>query len=455
MDSVEKHKKIKMKSIFKIPLIIISCLVVAVIGFGVFMYINDGNTYEIYSTIIDKVFNSIVTNLDNGLETIKANGNIILEMSSDNLNAEEQSLMEIINDINIKYDIESSTKDKKTNVNLTAKYKDDDLLTIYGNIIEESTYIKIPTIYDKTIKANEFDAVFVDNKEILTLMEEFKLIIKNNLKEEYFSKEKDVLKINDKDVYVTKHTLEIKAKELFDLEKKIIDDIKDNDKIITVLADIYGIDKNEMINNLNSYRNELEYDEKLNLKVELYINIFTKKVERISFVDEESIIITKNDKNNYVITNDVNEISNIIGNIKIDDNEFVLSVTYDDVKLDYEVLGNDVNVKLGSDGLIIAGNVTNKDGKINVLYELIYEEDGMKFKVSMDGVIEETEEVSDKIINDYVLMDELTDEDYLSIYENLYSNETLMNLVADVFKIYESIYTNENISGIDSSLSTF
>ena len=286
-------------------------------------------------------------------------------------------------------------------------------------------------------------------------MEEFKLIIKNNLKEEYFSKEKDVLKINDKDVYVTKHTLEIKAKELFDLEKKIIDDIKDNDKIITVLADIYGIDKNEMINNLNSYRNELEYDEKLNLKVELYINIFTKKIERISFVDEESIIITKNDKNNYVITNDVNEISNIIGNIKIDDNEFVLSVTYDDVKLDYEVLGNDVNVKLESEGLIIAGNVTNKDGKINVLYELIYEEDGMKLKVSMDGVIEETEEVSDKIINDYVIMDELTDEDYLSIYENLYSNETLMNLVADVFKIYENIYTNENIYGIDSSLSTF
>ena len=63
MDSVEKHKKIKMKSIFKIPLIIISCLVVAVIGFGVFMYINDGNTFEIYNTVIDTAFSSAVTNI--------------------------------------------------------------------------------------------------------------------------------------------------------------------------------------------------------------------------------------------------------------------------------------------------------------------------------------------------------------------------------------------------------
>ena len=432
----------KMKKVFKIPLIIIGSLIIFIIGVGCFIYFYDGNTYNIYNKIIDEMFLLIDDEVDNIVDKRKSTGEISLEITGENLTASEESLMSIFNDLSINYIIEEDAVNEKANVNLETKYNNEELLSAYVNFIGKDVFFKIPSLYDKAIKSNEdVYLVSLSKKDIKIILNEFKKIIQNSLKEEYFYKEKVSLKINNKKILTTKHVLDIDSTELYELKKSIIDDIKSNDNLLDILAKINSIDKNEVVSILNSLRDELNVTEDF-VKVELYINLLTKDVEKLSLIDSVNNLVFTRKNEMYEFTNVIDDETKILGNISYDDDNVRLLIDYDGVLLDIVVSDDNLKLKLIENESIMNVNISSKDDKINYLYELsVLTDDNLNVKVSMQGVTEEVSKISDKILSKYVMLDEITEEDYLKIYEKLYNNNVLLNLIMDITAIYENYYS--------------
>jgi len=444
MDSeIIKHKK--MKKIFKIPLIIIGCLIIFILSLGCFIYFFDGNTYNIYNDIIDETFIKIQVGVNNMPDKMKSSGNLKLEMSGENLTSYEESLIDIINDISFEYLIEEDSVSKKGNVNVETKYNNEELLNLFVNFIDKDVFLKIPSLYDKAIKGNEdIYYVSIGKDELSNALEEIKKIIQKNLKSEYFDKEKITLKINNKSILTTKHILDISNTELYEFEKSVVDDIKYNDILLDILSKTNNIDKNEVINKLNSLRNELEVTEDF-IKIELYVNLFSKKLERISLVDSEESLIFTRKSDMYEIRNTINDLTTYIGNIKITEDGTRIIIDYDEVLLDMEMENSNLNIKLKDNDCTLNSNMSFKDEKISYLYEISVMVDGVAMKITLDGVAEEIPKISDKIISNYIKIDEVTEEDYLKIYENLYKNETLLKLITDISVIFEEYYSNQGM----------
>ena len=444
MDSeIIKHKK--MKKIFKIPLIIIGCLIIFILSLGCFIYFFDGNTYNIYNDIIDETFIKIQVGVNNMPDKMKSSGNLKLEMSGENLTSYEESLIDIINEISFEYLIEEDSVSKKGNVNVETKYNNEELLNLFVNFIDKDVFLKIPSLYDKAIKGNEdIYYVSIGKDELSNALEEIKKIIQKNLKSEYFDKEKITLKINNKSILTTKHILDISNTELYEFEKSVVDDIKYNDILLDILSKTNNIDKNEVINKLNSLRNELEVTEDF-IKIELYVNLFSKKLERISLVDSEESLIFTRKSDMYEIRNTINDLTTYIGNIKITEDGTRIIIDYDEVLLDMEMENSNLNIKLKDNDCTLNSNMSFKDEKISYLYEISVMVDGVAMKITLDGVAEEIPKISDKIISNYIKIDEVTEEDYLKIYENLYKNETLLKLITDISVIFEEYYSNQGM----------
>lgn len=442
----ENSSNMKLKRVFKIPLMIISVVIIALIVFSGFVYFNDGDSKKIYGKIIERFENNLYEYLDNGTNANKLEGNIGFNIkNSGALLKEEQSMMDILNALSIAYETEIDNELNKANFSVKAKYEQENILEFALNNVNNETFINLGSLYDKKIKVKEENIKFtyLSVEKQKKLINEIINIINVNLKEEYFYKEKETLKINDKNVYTTKHTLEMNSTEIYDFKIKIIDDIKNCNELLEFMAEYRNVDKSQLINGLNSYRNELLPNSDEHFKIDLYFNLISKKIEKVVVSDKkDKISFIRTSKTEYDITYTENTFTNLVGHLTLSGDEIKLNYNNKKVgEITCSLSTDELILNIKDDSYKINVNITNKD-VTSYIFETIIIDEGLEMKFFMNGTAKSIDKVSDKIITNYIKEDDVTDEDIGIIYSNLMKNETLICLIEDITYIYSRILEN-------------
>ncbi len=272
------------KKINKIPFIIaITVLVVILIGLLILKFIvfSPKNLFfkginEVYSNISSKVNDMFDDEKENKYKdktvsiktstTFKLNGNELYFDSSvkslfDFLNEVEINMNEVIDNKTLDFDLNTSISNNEGKLNLDA-YKR-----------ENSMYLKFVDIYDKYIlqpfnAASESSDISKENLNYIT--KTIKDIFLKSLDNSKFEQNKDNLSIQGEDLEVNKISYRIDAKEAQRIMKKVVLEMKKDDKLIDLLSSNLNVSKeklNEMLDNL--YVDEFSTDV-------LTLNVYTK-----------------------------------------------------------------------------------------------------------------------------------------------------------------------------------
>lgn len=261
-----------------------------------------------------------LNNIDFFNSNFKLDGNIDIDikptlfnyLKSNQLN---EQILYILNNLDIKYDLQKYNNEVLFNLNGILDSKDF-LLSYY--LKDNNHYIKLDNYSDKYIKINylidNFKGLFInfDNTNYV-----FNYVLKSfvkNLKDDYFNVIDYDLEIDNKKISVKKNILVLDKKNLTEIINAIISDLNVDKKSLEIINKYISIDQLglDIINNLDEnivfYFNTYSSDSKL-LKYEIEIN-------NISSTFGTNI-------NNFVISFFQNEIIEFYA-----DNNLIASINY-------------------------------------------------------------------------------------------------------------------------------
>lgn len=285
--------------------------------------------------------------------------------------------------------VEADNINKIVNMNIKTKYQEKDFLDIDLNVADKKTYIYLNNIYDKyiNISSEEINTVTtsIDTK---TFISEMKNAFFDALKEEYFTKEKAKIKVNNKELSVTKNILTIDKSN----KNAIISDIKDyinnSEKLESVIPKVFNMNKNDFINSIE----ETVSDEAVTITV--YTGIINEFV---------GISIESNIKIDAVIDNNICYFT-------LTNGETIYNAT-----LEYEKESDKQNITIST------------------------EIDSVKIKVIMCFKEKYNVKVDQKIPVNTISIEDLTDEDVNTIINKFMENEQIKEITGRIQDLMQII----------------
>lgn len=233
-------------------LAIVGGLLVVFIGFFVF-YINTmGNPKNVFTNIINRVFDSaenILSTQFNFEESALIEGNVKIDSNIDEVAA--------LNKETYNYTFGYDLKNKKAELSAGVKVDNKDRLTAALNIKDNNIYVYLNELFDKVIKVDEdmikdttgmtINEIFETIEETLSkektddmlyIVKEMKKITNKAFKNAEYEKTSDIVDVNGKEIKATKMTLEFNTKNNELIFGKIIDEMLKNDTLLTKIAEL-------------------------------------------------------------------------------------------------------------------------------------------------------------------------------------------------------------------------
>lgn len=430
-EKVIEEKEIKPK--YKISLIIITILVGILLGVGCYFYLEKNSSENIYFKTIDTFADYATKLTKNNLSNLLTKKEYILgiDVNVKTNNQEIKSMLDILNDIDLKFDLKEDYQNKIANINMIATYKSDKLIS--GDLIlnNNDVFIKYTDLYNKMIKLPDTEISKLWNlkstNDLEVLVNELKEIVKESINEKSFTKTNEKIEIMGSSVKVTNHKLKLTGKEIYDFELNILDKILNNDKLLSSLSNINGFSKEDLIKEIKNTKDEI-YEEEASFESNIYIDNNNELQKITIYYKDFELLIEKIADNKYEITIDKEK----IGNILIKDKELNLEIYLennkklniyfkeDNNKYDFEVVGD-------GDTLSLTYNKNNDKSNITINFS----SKNYDLEISANLTIEEKELKEIKVdTSDYVLFESLTEEDYNEITTKLLQNQNLMNLIS-------------------------
>ena len=259
------------------------------------------------------------------------------------------------------------------------------------------------------------------------IIQELKEILKDSLKKEYFSKESVSINIDNHKEKVIKHTLKLTSKDLEDIQKEMLNKIKDNDKLIEALSNISNKSKNSIISKLNEYK--VEPTTKNNVVSEIYLDTKKELVKMVIKIDEDELIIEKIKDNEYIIKSNDNNIGTIVETEK--ETKIVLIDEETNTTINIEIGKNKekniFNIKIAISNVVLSFEINSSKDKVNGEINVIVPDYDFDFKINFNMNIKEVSKVEVRDVKNYIDIDEMTDEDFNKITENLINNSAAFN----------------------------
>lgn len=192
----------------------------------------------------------------------------------------ENNYQDILNKINLLNEFKINYKLQKNNqdflLDLNSIYKDKNLsLAYYMN--NSDYYIKLSDYADNYIKINKLienlknNFVYIEDTDYLIKFVKNSFI--NNLSDDYFKTKKEELTINSEKVTVNKNILTLDRKNMTSILNKILSDLKNDDKAIEMLIDLYPNFKDLDIQIIDNRDNDVVF----------YFNTYTEKSKLIKY----------------------------------------------------------------------------------------------------------------------------------------------------------------------------
>lgn len=383
MEEKDFEKKSKKKGL--IIFIVILAIILLALGGG-YAYLKIANKPEkLFGKLIDEAFE-----LKEDVKSYRMELGIAASVNTDN-----EDLKAIIEGLNVKSITEIDLNKKIFNENLKISHEDNSIIDLNALIENDKAYIYSKDLFSKYIQIPEEDVgdlknVFTqtdtDNK---ALEKDFKQILKDELKPERLSQESVTL--NGK--RTTKSTLKLTAKETLELTNK-------------VLSKAYDYTKEENLKTLIEEIDTTIKDEEYNSKDYIEITLYTQGLK--SELVKAEINVVDMDYEEIVLLLEINiETKN---------------------KYEIRVLSNEESTKKEEAAEMFTVKVHLEDehnGTIKVKLN-IDEDSSIIIRMNVKEEINPT--IENRDVQNSVNMNELTELDYMEIYNNLQKNEILYNI---------------------------
>ena len=383
MEEKDFEKKSKKKGL--IIFIVILAIILLALGGG-YAYLKIANKPEkLFGKLIDEAFE-----LKEDVKSYRMELGIAASVNTDN-----EELKAIIEGLKVKSITEIDLNKKIFNENLKISHEDNSIIDLNALIENDKAYIYSKDLFSKYIQIPEEDVgdlknVFTqtdtDNK---ALENDFKQILKDELKPERLSQENVTL--NGK--RTTKSTLKLTAKETLELTNK-------------VLSKAYDYTKEENLKTLIEEIDTTIKDEEYNSKDYIEITLYTQGLK--SELVKAEINVVDMDYEEIVLLLEINiETKN---------------------KYEIRVLSNEESTKKEEAAEMFTVKVHLEDehnGTIKVKMNL---DENSSIIIRMNVKEEINPTIENRDVQNSVNMNELTELDYMEIYNNLQKNEILYNI---------------------------
>ena len=430
-----------------VALSIIGVLIVLLGCLGVYYFFFKPTNQNVYYTAIDNVTSYFGNNIkvfqDKVVNPSKVTGSIDFNLKTNDSSLKD--LANIINRlrINIENDIDFSKNYLSSNYNIN--YNNSSLINVGTIINDKDLLVSLGELYPKKIKISDFNASPIITLAIddtySRLVDELSEIIKDSLKENYFSSEKTTITYNNKKVNVTDYKLTLKNEENYELQYNILDGILNNEFITSTFSYILGVDESEIKTYLEDARDEVnpqdyqDFFEDNDIINEFNVYMDNNKVLKVE-------IISNDNKMEFILDNDHYNIylnEEEAGMLKINNQSISYELNDDLYKLKIDIGNDNINMEINSEEYTFSFNLKEDEDSITGSLVLSEEDVPTELTMSINLKKEKVNNISIEDIKDYVESNSLTEEDYNTISENITKMPGLLSLVSDILGFSGSI----------------
>jgi len=421
-----------------------------------FMYFNSprrkfvSHFTKFYNQIVEKSSSNKTNNiLKNNIVGIKGETSINWNIQ-EGLIEEEQNILEIINmlkKIDLSYDYQENKDNNTASLNFDSKIANEDFIKLEALAKENKIYFNLKNLLDKYYYIDyEFTSLLsvIDEKDTKYVLDILKDVVVDKVTSDYFSSEKTTVKINDIDEKAERVTLEFDDKLLKDIFITIIDELKNNKKAMDILVEYNKIEKEEIIETLDSAKKSLTQDTSSSnqkytynmylqsskvLKQEIIVGTTSIEYFTYSNIDEIKILDNAVEQASLKFEQKDNQ-TTISGNIA---SMLTISGTYVGGKLDLSV--GVMGVEMAKLNVTTTENVSDNkiDTTLNATLKILEgETDMLTINIDSKNTISKEKAIDEKDVTNSVNAEDITEEDQETFTNNL-MKLPLIN------KIYESI----------------
>lgn len=356
--------------------------------------------------------------------------------------AEDESIQEQLSEIE-KYAFKAGTQidfeQKKEIVNLGLEYDNDSVVDaqVYYNNGDMYTYFE--GLFDKYIKLDmdeeqkeALESIFetAESEEQIENSKKAMKIVKDELKAQIkengeFEKEKTTIDIGDKEKKVTKTTLTLSEKELYNVISNMCSNLAENDEFLDCFKESPKDGLEEVANEIK----DLDADSKNNVKISIYTKGLLNKIVGLD-------VSIYSEENKQTIT---------LSFVKEDENVYTYNVSV-------KMTGAKVDVIKGK--LEIEEDKNGKDeqsGKAIITAEVV--ELG-KAKLEMDYSVQYNKGVDEIDTSNSINMTELTETDMQAIMEKLMERPLIGDLIKSQMNGVDNIIDGSDNIGTQNTLTT-
>lgn len=421
----------KKKPLLKI--IVITAIILLLIAGGLIVYYQYIKSYpkEVFITAIDKLENNFI-NKNKKLEDVKTTTTTMnLTMNATTKDTSTSSMYNVLNKINANFTVYTDIKNSITDIKLNSTYDGTELLNAEAYYKDENMYLLLENIYSKYISVpieNQYvEEVKYSEQDLNNLVTGVLTAFKSTFKDSYFSKSKVTTKINGKEVNLNKSTLKITEHNYVVILNKFFDSLINNKTFIKSVTNLIGESEENVVASLKKEKSNIK-DNYKDLK-NTDISIYTKGLsEAVKF----EVVNKDNNIKMYVVEN------------KKDDYEFSLNYSYDTYEYRYRYWEHsrhsDIDTDIGISNPVADFPHEQKTINIKISYVL---ESNDKAKIiaeikdgnddtlilNMDYTVKYNEIMEEKDISNSIPYTSLTEEDYNNIYTNLLQKKGLASLI--------------------------
>ncbi len=373
-----------------------------------------------------------------------------------------------IEKMTLNFDYTEDKFDESAYLNLKAKINDSENFEFESLVKDEKFYFLLKEYFDKYYYYEDYKFASILNNERATsenieyLLDIFKSNLIEELNEGALKDESTKINVNDKEVRVKKTSLVVTERVLANISINSIKQIQNDKEAQKILASILGMEKRELLKDLDEDLEYFQDDTIINSEEVLFnYNIYTKLFgivvkEEVLAKDIKFESIINNGTKEYILTisddqiinlkittaNDISEIDGLISTIKI-------SGEIGPEKLNLKIINNEVDSAPME--INILGTYNSKEVTPKVKQEITFNLDfsanfekneNYKFSLKSKTEIETAKSLPNIDISNSKNFEEISADEIMNIYTKIGENEMIKSFI--------SSYTSGDYSNYNS-----